>query len=308
MCLGGLAGCDRPHPVQVQGAVVRPGPFPHRPGWLAGDYIVRAGGYLAEADTGAATLARWPSPDGAGEMAYDQRRVWALSAAPSIAPGDQILVLDRTYPVRLDTVRQIADVVLDYRNRRYRVPDGLLVAGWTDRGVTAAVIIGEGDVVRDGATIAKFHYLYLRLHPDRYPEFLPDPGPVVADRDGLEDAVAIHHSMTEHAGYVSSGEARIPPSGHLYVQAGVWLNPRRTTDPGPGMRRRRFPDGRVWTTFPDGRQRTRYPDGRTVVTFSGGATEVRHGDGRVAFTDAVGNRHTRHGDGLEAWELVGETG
>jgi hypothetical protein len=169
--------------------------------------------------------------------------------------------------------------------------------------VTVAVVIGEGQVRREGRPLAPFHYLYLRMHPGRYASMLSTVGPAVNDRDALEDAVAIHHNLVGRSPYVSAGDAQIPPEGYLFAQAGVWLNPRSPADPGAGMRRRRFPDGRVWTTFPDGRQRVQYPDGRTEVSFREGGTEVRYADGRTTLTDAAGNRYTRYPDGRELWEL-----
>ena len=303
VCLLGQMGCSPRETVTVNGAVSAPGPVSHQPGWRIGDYVARVGGYTVEADTGSVRLVRWPPSSDGASLDYDLRQSWPVGQAPDVAAGDHIDVPRRAYPVRLDTVRQVRDVAVTYLDRVYRIPSGVLVPGWTDRGVTAAVVIGEGQVLRDGKPATRFHYLYLRMHPDRYFAVLPATGPVLNNRDMLEDAVAIHHNLLSRSPYVSEGDAQIPPEGYLFAQAGVWLNPKQPGNPGPGMRRRRYPDGRVWTTFPDGRQRMQYPDGRTEMSFLDGATEVRYADGRVAFTDASGARHTRYPDGREVWVL-----
>ena len=90
---------------------------------------------------------------------------------------------------------------------------------------------------------------------------------------------------------------------YLYVH----LHPdeyKRLGSPGAGVRRRRFADGRIWTTFPGRRQRWQYPDGRVVVAFPGGAREVRFSDGRVEYTDSQGNVRTTFADGSEHWKLA----
>ena len=60
----------------------------------------------------------------------------------------------------------------------------------------------------------------------------------------------------------------------MRVLAGVWPKPRSKASPGSGMRKRKYKDGREWTTFPDGRQRTVFPDGRVDVEFSDGSRKV----------------------------------
>ena len=302
--LAALAGCRHGETVTVSGAVARPGDYGLRPAWAARDYVAAAGGYLAEADTAEASLFR-ALPDTAAERTADR---WPLAQSPGVMPGDQIEIPFKTYAVRLDTVRAIRDLVLEREGQVYRVPEGVVIPGWSERGVMAAVVIGNGEVewkAGGKAERAGFHYLYLRMHPEQYATLRLAMGAVVTDREALEDAEELHRRLFRKSEYRMGERAQAPPEGYLRVLAGVWPAPKNPFFPGPGMRKKRYDDGRVWTTFPDGRQRMAYPDGHVEVTFPDSSRETRYPDGSISMRDVSGSEEIRHADGRvesrQAW-------
>ena len=262
------------------------------------------GGTCPEADVEGARLHR-TQRDSMAQHTSDYARVsrWPLDRVSGVMPGDRIVVPFRTYAVSLDTVRAVKDILLAWKGRVYGVPEGVVVPGWTERGVMSAVLIGDGEVTREGGeeSPGRFHYLYLRMHPDVYDRVLPDVGEAVLDREMLEDAVEVHRSLFEKSAYRSGINTKMPPEGYLRVQAGVWPAPKSRSFPGPGMRKRRYPDGREWTTFSDGRHRTKYPDGKVVVEFPDSTRETRYPDGRMVYRDAWDKRYP---DGREVWEMA----
>ena len=283
--------------VTVSGAVVRPGAYAHKAGWTAAEYVGAAGGYTAEAVVPEGRLIRVLRDSLTGEET--NRSWWPLISSPEVFAGDVIFVPFRTYAVRMDTVRRAKNLTIHWKDRVYRAPQAWLAEGRTDSGVMVASVIGAGTVVGSeaGETLGRFQYLYLHLHPDVYDGLALPAGSTAENAMVLEDAVGVHQSIFPRLRHRSGMRAEMPPEGYLRVLAGVWPKPRSKTMPGPGMRRRKYKDGREWTTFPDGRQRMVFPDGRVEVELPGGARENRYADGRIEVTDARGNVRVTHPDG-----------
>ncbi len=283
--------------VTLSGAVARPGPYAHRPEWTVADYLKAAGGYTAEAVVSEGKLIRVRRDSVNNEET--NRSWWPLVSSPQVIAGDVILVPFRTYAVRMDMVWSIKNLSLRWQDREYRVSTGWLTEGRTNAGVMVATVIGDGTVVGNdsGDTLGRFQYLYLHLHPAVYDELaLPDGSPV-ENRLLLEDALGIHKSIFSRVRHRSGERAEMPPEGYLRVLAGVWPKPRSKTSPGSGIRKRKYRDGREWTTFPDGRQRMVFPGGRVEVELPDGAREKRYADGRIEVTDVRGNVKVTHPDG-----------
>ena len=286
--------------VTLSGAVARPGPYAHRPEWTVADYVKASGGYTAEAVVSGGKLIRVRRDSLTNEES--NRSWWPLVSSPQVLAGDVILVPFRTYAVRMDTVRYIENLTLEWQDKEYRVPKAWLAAGRTEPGVMVASVIGDGTVVgnENGETLGRFQYLYLHLHPGIFDVLaLPDRRPV-ENRLLLEDALGIHQSIFPKVRHRSGARAEMPPEGYLRVLAGVWPKPRSKASPGPGIRKRKYRDGREWTTFPDGRQRMVFPDGRVEVELPDGSRERRYADGRIELTDVRGNVQVTHPDGRVA--------
>ena len=281
--------------VTLSGAVERPGPYIHRPEWTVGDYVEAAGGYTGEAVVSEGKLIRVGRDSATNEET--NRSWWPLVSSPRVIAGDLILVPFRNYAVRMDTVSSIENLTVRWQDREYRVPSGWLSEGRTIAGVMVAVVIGDGTVVGNGDTLGRFQYLYLHLHPAVYNELALPGGSPVENRLLLEDVLGIHQSLFPRVRHRSGEHAEMPPEGYLRVLAGVWPKPRSKTMPGSGMRKRKYRDGREWTTFPDGRQRMVFPDGRVEVTLPDGAREKYYADGRIEMTDVRGNVQVTHPDG-----------
>lgn len=293
-----LSACaEKEAAVTLSGAVARPGPYPHNPEWTVADYVEAAGGYTAEAVVPEGRLIRVLRDSVTSEET--SRSWWPLISSPAVFAGDLILVPNRTYAVRMDTIRPVENLTIQWKDREYRAPEAWLAEGRTDSGVMVASVIGTGTVVgsEKGETLGRFQYLYLHLHPDVYDELGLPAGSPAEDDLILEDAVGVHQSIFPRLRHRSGVRAEMPPDGYLRVLAGVWPKPRSRTTPGPGMRRRNYRDGRVWTTFPDGRQRMVFPDGRVEVELPDGARENHFADGRIEMTDASGNVRVTHPDG-----------
>ncbi|MDE2888768.1 MAG: CAP domain-containing protein [Gemmatimonadota bacterium] len=315
-----LAACSPRETVTVSGAVSRPGDVGFRADWTLANYVAEAGGYLAEADTGRVALAR-DAADSVVAGPHGNVLKWAVEDAPVPLPSDLITVPLKSYRVRFDTVMAIRDLRLEWKDHTYRMELGKAVLGTTQRGVVAAVVFGNGEVARraSGGAAGSFQYLYITMHPDRYGSLFPATGFPVADLEALEDAAAVHRYMFRTSAFRAGERTHLPPDGHLRVQAGVWLRPKNASHPGDGLRKRHYDDGRVWTTFPDGRQRWRYANGRIVVQFPDKTRETRfpdgsvqfedalggmrrsYPDGRMVYVDAGGNRHRVYGDGRQEW-------
>ena len=292
-----LFGCDAEKTVTVSGAVQKPGEYAYRPAWKAIEYVDAAGGYTLDAAVEEARLTRAVVDSATGLVS--EQTWWSVPEVPSVEAGDVILVPNRVYAVFFDSARVIEKLEIERDGRVYRVPNAVVVAGRSEVGTTAAVVVGNGEVFKQGESdpAGQFQYLYLRMHPDEYGGVIPE-GKVVSDLEALEDAVEVHRGIGKRwLEYRQGDEVQIPPAGYVRVVAGAWPQPKTPDFPGPGMRKKRFPDGRVWTTFPDGRQRTEYPDGRVTVDLAGGGNEVRYADGRVERKDLSGNVEVRHLDG-----------
>ncbi len=300
LCAGACRSGDE---VDVTGAVLVGGRLPYTVTWTAQKYIQRAGGFDAQADTGAISVSR-VLPGTPIEDALDYRRRFdiTLQEAGDIRPGDHIVVPYQTYVVRLDSVLRISKFDLTTGGRTYRIPDGYWIPGWTDPGVMAGVLIGRGEILEDQNQISMFHYIYLQMHPAAFSSiFRTGAGTPETHPEILEDAAEIHRTLFMKGDYQLEGRALLPPEGFLHFQAGVWLAPKSKTYPGPGMRKRKYADGREWTTYGDGRQRVIHPDGKVVKTFPGGSRWTRFGGGRVVYEDESGNQETRFPDGKEVW-------
>ena len=277
-----FAGCQPGEQVTVSGAVAKPGNYAYQPDKSANSYLEGAGGMTEEALLDSAYLVRG-LVDSSGKEIIKSVTI-PLSEHPEVLPDDEIKVPARVYDVRLDTVRVLRDVRLVQENRILKIPAGALVSGWTERGVLVALLLGRGKIYEMADTtkaVWAFHYLYVHLHPDEYGRLTGFKGDVIDSLEALEDSHAIHTRTRTRLDYVRDGGLQLPPTGYWRVLLGILRTPRSTSSPGKGLRRRRFEDGRVWTTFPNGRQRWQYPDGRVEVTFPGGAKETRFPDGRV---------------------------
>ncbi|MCY3869469.1 MAG: SLBB domain-containing protein [Gemmatimonadetes bacterium] len=277
-----FAGCQPGEQVTVSGAVAKPGTYVYQPDRSANSYLKGAGGLTEEALLDSAYLVRG-LVDSSGKEIIKSVTI-PLSKHPKVLPDDEIKVPVRVYDVRLDTVRVLRNVRLVHESRIFKISTGALVSGWTERGVLVALLLGRGKVYEIADTskaVWAFHYLYVHLHPDEYGRLTGFTGDVIDSLEALEDAHAIHTRTRTQLDYVRPGGLQLPDTGYWRVLLGILLTPRSASFPGSGLRRRRFEDGRVWTTFPNGRQRWQHPDGRVEVTFPGGAKETRFPDGRV---------------------------
>lgn len=277
-----FAGCQPGEQVTVSGAVAKPGTYVYQPDRSANSYLEDAGGMTEEALRDSAYLVRG-LVDSSGKAIIKSVTI-PLSEHPEVLPDDEIKVPVRVYDVRLDTVRVLRDVRLVQENRILKIPTGALVSGWTERGVLVALLLGRGKIYEMADTtkaVWAFHYLYVHLHPDEYGRLRGFTGDVIDSLEALEDAHVIHTRTRTQLDYERYGRLQLPATGYWRVLLGVLRTPRSASSPGSGLRRRRFEDGRVWTTFPNGRQRWQYPDGRVEVTFPGGAKETRFPDGRI---------------------------
>ena len=297
-------GCQPDEGVSVSGAVAKPGTYRYVSGKPAADYLGDAGGATEEALMDEAYVSR-AQP---GRTATETEDITIpLSENPEVSAGDEIRIPARIYDVRLDTVRLVRDVRLVDRNRIYRIPRGALVTGWTERGVQLALMLGRGKIYESPDTVkavSAFHYLYIHLHPGEYPRLARFTGELVDSLEALEDAGTIQRSVVHSLKYLRDGGLQLPPVGYWRVIKGVFLAPRSASRPGGGMRRRRFDDGRIWTTFPDGRQRWQYRDGRVSVEFPKGSSEDRYPDGRVVYTDRRKNQRITYPDGRREWRMA----
>ena len=299
-----FVGCQPDDKVTVSGAVTKPGVYRYAPGRPASDYLEDAGGATEEALLDEAYVSRVRA-DTSGVAEIGDVTI-PLSENPEISPGDEIRIPGRIYDVRLDTVRLVDDVRMVDGNRIYRIPSGALVTGWTERGVQVALMLGRGKVFETPDTakaVSAFHYLYIHLHPGEYPRLARFTGELVDSLEALEDANVIHSRVVNSLEHLRDGGLLLPPDGYWRVMEGYFLVPRSASRPGGGIRRRRFKDGRVWTTFPDGRQRWQHPDGRVNVTFQKGSTEERFPDGRVVYTDQRKNVRITYPDGRREWRM-----
>ena len=317
LLLAMTVACGEPEITAVSGAVPNPGPLPYRADWSVHDYVASAGGYQAEADTLAADLIRMiPDTTLSVEGSLLMTRI-PLADVTEILPGDEIWVPVRRYRIRMDSVYDVADVEIAWQDRTYRLVKGRLVTGSTDRGVLAAVVLGDGEVTAKAGSelLGRFHYLYLRTGSVAFNLVLGTAWPPVRDAEALEDAEVLHLTLSDRLGDLEDGSLEMPDPDALRVLAGRWPTPRSSTMPGSGIRKRRYEDGREWTTYPDGRQRMKHPDGLVVVNYPDGGKEVRRADGSserrtadglvqtvsaegvIVTTGADGIRKTRYPDG-----------
>ena len=302
-----FAGCQQSEQVTVSGAVAKPGTYVYQLDKSANSYLEDAGGMTEEALLDSAYLVRGLVDSSDKEIIKSV--TIPLSEHPEVLPGDVIKVPVRVYGVRLDTVRVLRDVRLVEENRIFKIPTGALVSGWTERGVLVALLLGRGKVYEMADTakaVWAFHYLYVHLHPDKYGRLRNFAGDVIDSLEALEDAHAIHTHARTQLDYEHYEGLQLPPMGYWRVLPGILLTPRSASFPGNGLRRRRFEDGRVWTTFPNGRQRWQYPDGRVEVIFPGGAKETRFPDGRVVSAHEQRVSHLKDDSGVRNGVAGGE--
>lgn len=293
-----FAGCQPGEQVTVSGAVAKPGTYVYRPDKSANGYLEDAGGMTEEALLDSAYLVR-------GLVDFSDKEIIKsvtipLSEHPEVLPDDEIKVPVRVYDVRLDTVRVLRDVRLVQENRIFKIPTGALVSGWTERGVLAALLLGRGKVYEMADTakaVWAFHYLYVHLHPDEYGRVAGFAGDVIDSLEALEDAHAIHTRTRTQLDFEHYEGLQLPPAGYWRVLLGILLTPRSASFPGSGLRRRRFEDGRVWTTFPNGRQRWQYPDGRILHRSGTGYQVEIFPDGREIESNRFGQKITSWPDG-----------
>ena len=307
-----LLACESGDSVHVTGAVQNPGRFPFDRTATVDDFLVLAGGVIGEGIRDHAYILRVLAPDSLTEEpppnpgpdpdpALIQEASLHIPAdqVKSLRPNDQIHIPYRTYPVVIDSVKEVHDLDFTHEDRRYRLVHGQLIHGYVDGDIQVAVILGHGLVESfgKGARSAGFHYLYARMHPDQFDRLKPFVSSIAHDRDALEDARVIHGKLFSKAGHTEGDRAIQPPAGYFKVFAGAYPRPKSESRPGSGMRRRRHEDGRVWTTFGDGRQRTRYPDGKVVRLAAEGTKRTDYPDGNVRIRDREGNLRIEHADG-----------
>ncbi|MDP6040691.1 MAG: SLBB domain-containing protein, partial [Candidatus Latescibacteria bacterium] len=241
-----FVGCQSGEPVTISGAVHHAGSFDYRAGRKVADYIREAGGYTDEAVITDTYLVR-VALDSIDEEKIKSVRV-AVTDSSGVLPGDVIVVPGQVYAVRLDTVRTIQNVRLETKDEILKIDRGVIVPGWTPRGVVVAMLIGRGKVfeVSDTTTaVSGFHYLYVHMHPEEYNKVQRFAGDVVDSLEALEDTHAVHGWLFANRDYQDMGAAEIPPAGYFEVLQGIWLSPRNASMPGEGMRKRRFDDGRI---------------------------------------------------------------
>ena len=261
--------------------------------------MAAAGGFLAEADRGRAVLVRdagdsvvagaqWQPAEMGG-----RRRPGPIAGRPDNRPAEGVSGTIRYSDCGQGPAAGMERIMSTEWRMAGRRSEG------RSRGVVAAVLLGNGEVIRQasGNAAGPFQYLYVTMHPDRYGGLLPATALPVSDRESLEDAAALHRYMFRTSTFRAGERTHLPPDGHFRVQAGVWLRPKNAAYPGSGVRKRHYGDGRVWTTFPDGRQRWRFPNGRTVMQFPDKSQETRFQDGSVRFEDALGGIRTTYPDG-----------
>jgi hypothetical protein len=291
-----LCSCDANPSVHVSGAVRNPGSYP----FLASDtytsLVATAGGITNEADTTLSFVIR-EIPDSTGRVATLHIPAKQLQ---KLGPGDTVHIPFRTYPVTLDSLVEVRDVDLTQAGRRYRLGHGHLLHGYVENKPHVAIILGQGIVETDGenAQSASFHYLYTRMDPT---EFTARIKPYIVgsstDPDAREDAQTIHTKLFPKAGDAAHDRALRTPRGYFKIFAGAYPRPRTPSNPGAGTRRRNYDDGRVWTTFDDGRQRTRHPDGKVVRLLLDGSERTEHTDGRVETSKPSGTQIIEYANG-----------
>ena len=284
--------------VEVEGAVQNRGLYPYVEGWTVQDYIRGAGGLTSEADTSDQYLIRMTTDSVQNILTH--RKLLTLVDTLLVQEGDLIRIPFRTYLMEFETTRSVRDLVIESNGRRYVIPRGIYASGNIEQGPVAGIVIGEGKVtnLKNSEAVSPFHYVYLRGHPDLIGELSRQFGEEKTSLETLEDAVEIHRLHYVRAGFQTEYAVRLPDPGTLVVVAGIWLNPKSGSSPGRGMRRRRYEDGRTWTTYPDGRQRWIYPDGRVVVTYPAGKKEIREPDGRLVTEYESGFRQVAYPSGM----------
>ena len=289
LCLG----CHTRDQVDVTGAVHTPGTYDYVAEWKVADYVLAAGGYTPEAVIDQTHLVRDTS-DVSGKDDLEPL-IFHLNDQPEVLPQDKIVVPARVYPVSLDTVHLVQNVSLEVGDEIFRMERGALVAGRTERGVVVAMLMGSGQIFELPDTndaISVFHYLFVHLHPKEYKRITGFAEGVVDSLEALEDAQAIFQQVFPLRDYQVAMQAELPPVGSFVAIPGMWARPKLGEGVQAWMRKRRFRDGRIWTTFPDGRHRWQFPDGRVEVTFVDGKKETRFPDGQVVISDVKGNKTT----------------
>jgi len=291
-----LFACSDEARIQVTGAVRSPGPSQLGPDATVDDILTAAGGITDRAKPNHVYVIRTARVDSLGGAIVSHIPIEALE---SLQLGDRIHVPFRTFDVHIDSAVSIRNLEISHRDRRYRLGSGTLVRGYVQDSVQVAILLGAGtvDVERERSQSAGFHYLYARMHPGRFSEWASFTAGPATDPDAIEDARVIHSKLFSKAGHSQAGQAIHPPSGYLKIFAGVFPKPKSTSLPGPGMRRRSYNDGRVWTTLGDGRQRTRYPDGSVIRLTADGLTVTEKPSGEVDTRDREGNSRTEFLDG-----------
>lgn len=296
-CLLVVCACDQKRAVVVEGAVELEGAVAFDSTWVVEDYVTAAVP-LAEADVDRLTLIRDSVDAATGERVLTHTALdpWVRHVPD---PSDLIRVPFRRHPVSFEQAYEVRDLDLIVDDRRFKIPRGTLAVAEIASGPVGGVLTGEGKVFDTGSgeLLTPFHYVYLRADFDRMAAILGQASEVTRVRETLEDAVEVHRLHHRAAGFLSEHAVRKPVAGTLEAVPGIWLNPRSERTPGHGMRRRRFPDGRVWTTFSDGRQRWMFPDGRVIVAHPGGMEEIRETDGRLVHVYPNGMKRVRHPDG-----------
>lgn len=289
LCLFVFVGCQPREQVDVTGAVQLPGVYTYVAGWHISDYVSAAGGYTSEAISDQTHVIRAVSE--AVRQEGLETMTFQMADQPQIKPRDKIVVPSQTYPVRWDTVRLVQEVRIEVEDEVFHVEKGALVTGRIDRGPVVAILLGRGDIFELPDTteaMSVFHYLFVHLHPSEYNNIAKFDRGVVDSLEAFEDAQAIFKHVFPLRHYQRHMEAEVPPSGLFTVIPGLWARPKLSDGGQMQMRKRRFADGRIWTTFPDGRHRWQYPDGRVEMTYGDGKKETRFKDGRVAVSDTNG--------------------
>ena len=292
LCL--FIACETGPSVEVTGAVQNPGRFDIQSHDV--DAIASEADLLPEGDMTRAYIIRPVGEDSLGRLITAHVPIHALD---SLKAGDNLHIPFRTYPVTIDSVSAIRDLDITHEDRRYRLSRGTLVHGLVEGEDQVVIILGHGLIEEQGqkARSAGFHYLYARMHPDQYAVFSPFITMDTTEPDAVEDARVINVKLLDNAEYSEVDRVIRPPAEYLKIFAGALPQPRSESHPGPGMRRRTYDDGRIWTTFNDGSQRTRYPSGRVIRRTIGGSLRTEKTNGDVEIKDPAGNVRTEYADG-----------
>jgi len=163
---------------------------------------------------------------------------WRISDATTVS------AIEGLFRLTLDPTRQFRarDLVIRSEDLELRLPDGDVFVAAAGRGVTAAVLLGRGEMIFrpapeaerrqlerfNGAEVlrAEFDAVFLRFHPDDTDERLPPDRllPVPVDRNQLDGAERLFEAdlvksfVVDLPGLSLEPRALLPPPGDLVAE------------------------------------------------------------------------------------------